>query len=146
MLGRVHAFWKRRQSAWLVAVAAVAAIGGGCSFQGNCSDVRPIAVRLPSGASSTALVKVAEGSSTVVFPHGAIGPLLAGDAEGGGGAEGRGGVAGAAGASVSPAQLWGDVIPSARLQVDRESGTVTRSYIDEQGRKVVELYRIGPTS
>lgn len=112
-----------------------------------------VSVPLPSGEFAPAsgeLVHNGDSDSPLneTFPHGAYQEW---PSSGQGHAGDGGGLAGSAGAS-SPSPEVDDVygkgayIPSARLLVDRNQGSVTRSYVDDQGRSVVESWRIKETN
>jgi hypothetical protein len=128
---------QRRLKWWISAIAVAGALSGCFYSPGDCGGNLPAAVRLPSGESSIALLYV-EARSTELFPHGAVGRLTSAE----GGAGGEGGHGGTAGATNLPPAFDGDVIPSAKLNVDRQSRVVTRSYVDARGRHVVERFRI----
>lgn len=122
---------------WFLAMTVAGALSGCLYSPGDCGGNLPAAVRLPSGESSIALLYV-ETRSTELFPHGAVGRLPSAE----GGAGGEGGQGGTAGTTNLPPAFDGDVIPSAKLTVDRQSRVVTRSYVDARGRHVVERFRI----
>src|SRR5690348_115789 len=111
---------RRRLKWWLSAVAVTGALSGCFYSPGDCGGSSPAAVRLPSGESSIALLYF-ETRSTELFPHGVVGPLPSPEA----GAGGEGGQGGTAGTANLPPSFDGDVIPSAKLIVDRQSGVVT---------------------
>ncbi len=130
----------RRRALLAVAGALFGALG--CGWNESCGDEPDtVSIDVVTGTYENPSMQLAERTTgnplfSGTFPHGRLStdPPI-----------GAGGVGGARGDEPAEEELdsaGAVTAPSTELIVDRAAGIVTRSYIDSEGRSVVERYRI----